>query len=450
MTIVPMLLMLLVGVPLANAAGLQSRGRLGVVLALGPAYLLGTAATAIVAIALLVVGVPVLPAFGLALAVVAAAGAFASSRAAPRQELGLRLTAPLAVALVLLAAFALLGAFVAASHPLQVWDAWSIYGRKAVSLHDSGGLDGTFFSDPANAIMHPDYPLLLPLLESVRMKFGAATNGAGTALLTWSLLVAYGWTLVCLLLPLTRWAVVPVIAFVLVPGVYQQALSGYADLPMAVFIGAGLVFTAAWLRTGSRKMLAAAALLLAAAACTKNEGVLAAAVVLFAAALVSGAVEGRRSREPLLALACVAVAVLPWHIWTARHGLHGDVPFSDGLSPSYLADRTARAGAATSSLVRQAFGPNWPLVLPTGIALALAAVAVRRLRALAVLHLLAGIGFFAVLVWIYWVSHNPIGWYLATSANRTVTVLAFIAMSAVVNLLATERVPQDRASGGAA
>jgi hypothetical protein len=63
-------------------------------------------------------------------------------------------------------------------------------------------------------------------------------------------------------------------------------------------------------------------------------------------------------------------------------------------------------------------------------------VASRQLRPLAAFHAIAGLAFFAVLVWIYWISTSNIHWYLSTSGSRTTTALVFIGASAVVHLSA--------------
>jgi hypothetical protein len=127
---------------------------------------------------------------------------------------------------------------------------------------------------------------------------------------------------------------------------------------------------------------------------------------------------------------------LPWRIWVARHGIHGDVPFLDGLSPSYLADRVERASLAAGRLAGNAVGEDWPVIVPAAIVLAGVGVATRQLRPLAAFHAIAGLAFFAVLVWIYWISTSDIHWYLSTSGSRTVTTLVFIGASAVVHLSA--------------
>jgi len=428
------------GVALMLGLGLCRPAAGDILLALGPAFLLGTAATVVVTIPLLVIGVALVPSFLAGVALAALIG-FALARghgweaAEPRRPLP-RLAITV---LALLVAFGALGLLVALVHPYTVWDSWSIYGRKAIALANAGRLDVGFFSNPNYSFMHPDYPLLLPVLEAIEMKFGASRDGVGVVALPWLLFVAYAWTVVFVGVRVlhSRWAPVVVMALVLVPGGYTQALNGYADVPMAVFLGAGVLVAACWLRGGADGLLAAAALLLAAAASTKNEGLLAAGIVL---ALLIALGPGRR-RQAALAALFVAVSVAIWRAWVVRHGIHGDVPFSRGLHPGYLADHGSRGRSAVTTLGSDAFSSQWTLILPAGIVAVCAGLSARTTRTVALFHALVGVGYFAALVWIYWISGNSLEWYLSSSGGRTVTPLAFVAISAVAHLSArTDRV----------
>jgi hypothetical protein len=435
MSVVPVLALLFAGISVSLAIGLFSPNAFDLVFGLGPAYMLGTAVTSVPTIALMTAGLPLVVSFVIAtmLATVGAiAGAARRGRSAGAQLIPVHI--PAVVALVVLTCVAVLGAVGALGHPIDHWDAWSIYQRKALSMFHAGGLDARFFEAPSLAFMHADYPLLIPLLEAVEMKFGAAQDGTGLAVLPWMLFIAYVWTVVFISVRVVHspWPLIAGLVLLVVPGGYRQALTAQADIPMAVFLGAGVLFVGSWLRTGSLAFLIGGALLLAGATATKNEGLLGAVVVLAAAALAART--PLRRRWPLLALGLVIATALPWRLWLAHHGIHGDVPFAEGVAPRYLADHASRAGLAVHRLFREAFGANWPLILPAALALTLTAVLSRRTRPLALFHLGAGIGFFGALVWVYWISHNEIAWYLGTSAPRTVTALALIGISAVVHL----------------
>jgi hypothetical protein len=435
-SLLPLVAMAGAGMVLALGAGLVRPTPQDVLLGLGPAYLLGTAATAIIAIAALVLGFSLVPAFVAGILLTVASGGLLLRRR-PTPPVGSGAVGVVAwVVLAAIAALGVGGAIVALGEPLAQWDAWSIWGRKAVELSGAGRLDPAFFSHPAYVAMHPDYPLLVPVLEAVRMKAGASADGTGAAIVSWSLFVAYAWTVVFVavrVLGSLRAALAGVV-LLLVPGGYWQALSGYADLPVGIFLGSGTLLLGCWLRTGAPVFAGCGGLLLAAAACTKNEGLFAAILVLGAALLVAHAYLPAPRRHVVAALALTLAAVLPWRLWLARHGLHGDLPLVQGLDPSYLAGRAGRAPLAVRVLWRDLTGPDWPLIVPVALVLIALGWRGKETQPLAQFHLLALSAFFAALVWIYWISASDIHWHLGTSAARTVTGLAFLAVSAVVHL----------------
>jgi hypothetical protein len=114
------------------------------------------------------------------------------------------------------------------------------------------------------------------------------------------------------------------------------------------------------------------------------------------------------------------LVIVPWKIWLATHAQPTSSPnykFSNLAHPIFLADRVHRLGRAVSELPQYLFAPSrWLLVVP--LALAAAALAGRRRPALALLLVgwltLALLG----LATIYWISPLPIGWFIATSAER--------------------------------
>src|SRR5207247_10348952 len=54
--------------------------------------------------------------------------------------------------------------------PLIEWDGWSIWGRKAEALFYFGHLSTDFFVSPAYTFMHADYPILVPVFESIQFR----------------------------------------------------------------------------------------------------------------------------------------------------------------------------------------------------------------------------------------------------------------------------------------
>ncbi len=447
----------LAGYGVLNAIGFLRATLWDLVAAVGLAFLAGVSFVLTVGIALLTVGIPFrLPAFvalSLATAVIGLAVRrdwLAAFRVRVRRPTMVearvslrRVPAQAWFALPTLAAFFFLVEEAVQStrwRPLVEWDAWSIWSRKAEVLFHSGTLPLDFFAAPAYGFMHADYPILIPLFESVQYRAMGATNTQAIHWQFYLLLVTFA--LAVLYLGLRRGTVLewlPLgIATVVVPAVFVQTQTAYADIPAALFLAVGALLLGEWLRTRDPRSLAVVVLMLAAAASTKNEGLMGAVVALVVAGVIT--LFGRRRAELRafgIAGAAFVLAILPWRVWIAAHDIHGDIPLRKGLSPWYLADRTDRVGPALRSLYAQLIEPGWLYVIPLAIALALVCLLVARLRLLAVFYLATGVLTFWALVWAYWASPTePLDFFLATSSYRVVAVLAAIAFAALLELVA--------------
>jgi hypothetical protein len=177
--------------------------------------------------------------------------------------------------------------------------------------------------------------------------------------------------------------------------------------------------------------------LLVGSANTKNEGLMAAVVALSVAAAVTAVGPRHAGLKPLgVAAVALMAGILPWRVWIAAHGIHGDIRLRNGLNPSYLADHADRIWPSVQSLYAQLVdATSWLYVVPFAAALALVCLSVRQRRSLAAFYLATGLLAFAALVWIYWISPNvPLDFYLATSAYRVVSVVTAIAFAALLQL----------------
>lgn len=417
--------------------------------AFGLAYLTGTAVVPVALIALLTVGVPLtIETFLVVAFVCVCVGALGWRRragdpappAAPWWRRPWRSWSPdvwIGGAFIFLfGAFAVVGMLTAFELPLTEWDAWSIWARKAQMLTGHDSLVGEFWTSSSYTWVHLDYPLQYPVWEALH--FRAAGGFETQALLrhVWLLLVAFVWAVAYLLREQARplvWA--PLLLLVAAaPGVWDQLLSGYADLPMAIFACLGAISLALWLNRGDGRLLALAAVMLAAAANTKNEGLMTAVALLLVAYPIALA-RGFPLRQFVLASGAVLVAILPWRIWTAVHDIKGDMPVAEGLNPAYLLDRVDRVWPAVHALAHEVGDQErWLYLLPLA-ALAIVACLVSGIGRLAAGFYLASLALVAAgLVWSYWISPNPIEWHLATSAPRVVSVLMLICLAALVHL----------------
>jgi hypothetical protein len=220
----------------------------------------------------------------------------------------------------------------------------------------------------------------------------------------------------------------------------NELLSGYADVPLAYYLGLGTLQLGVWLESERPADLGVATLLLAGAASIKNEGTSGAVLVLVVGLALTVARRRRAARQVAVALAVlVVVAVLPWRIWVAAHHLQTEEPLGRTVDPAFLVNHIGRVGPSLRALAMQLEHPAGVTVF-VAVALAIAGVclAERQARALAGFYLVAGLGYVVLLVWAYWISTLPLGSDLAHSTDRVVVVPAFIAVAAVMHLSGSE------------
>ena len=449
-------LLLLAGFGVLNAFGLVRPTFRGVAGATGLAFLTGLSAVMLIGIVLLVLGSAFrLPLFVGVSLVVAAAGLLARRewfRSIRRPTISLAqlrsdfraadVQVKLAVfALVGFAIYAAFGFAVAGVKPMTEWDAWSLWARKGIALFYNGSLPLEMFTRSVYVFQHPDYPLLLPLFESVQYRAMGGLNTWAIHAQFWLFLVAFVWSL--LYLGHRRGAFVawtPIaIAVGVVPGVYGQLLTGYADLPMALLLALGVLMLAEWLRTDERGILALAVLFLAAAANVKNEGLVASAITM----VVAGAIlvfTRRWSRLKVFAVggAGYLAGVLPWRLWVAAHHIYHDVPLLKGIEPSYLAGRLDRVWPSVKAMYAQLIDQStWIYIVPFAAAIVIASFLAGRRREQAVFFFVTGVGFFLAFVWTSWVAAvDPLNVFLSQSAYRIVASIAAISLAAVLDLSA--------------
>lgn len=287
--------------------------------------------------------------------------------------------APAAVCLML-ATFAVMAVY-AGNAGLSRYDARAIYGLKAKVLADGGSVWGEDFMDVHRAHFHPDYPLLVPLLEAEVFALRGDGDDLGVLFLSLGFVAALVGIIVAAAERWGRrraiWWGVAVLAIPLVHGVGEGAgLSGSADLPLAALLAAGLLSLVEAVDKRSHWAAIRAGIFLAGAVLTKQEaflwllGVAAAggASLLFRRGSESQAI----ARPVLRAAAGSLVVLLPVvGLLALVHGPMPDSPYyrsyTAALDPAWLVQLEGRpahvAGFALGELVNQAWGYVWILVV---------------------------------------------------------------------------------------
>src|SRR5256886_10782921 len=183
--------------------------------------------------------------------------------------------------------------------PLNRYDAWAIWALKGHALYSFGWADPVVFAGASYRFANLDYPLLLPSLEAIDFRAMGAFDTRLLHVQFLLFLVAAVLALVALLRdlvpPIVLW--ISVLALALAPAVFDQLLTAYADLPLALVFGVGVAAAGRWVLTNERWALALATFCFAGALLTKNEG------SLFVLAVFLGLVAVAHARWRVLAVA---------------------------------------------------------------------------------------------------------------------------------------------------
>jgi hypothetical protein len=314
--------------------------------------------------------------------------------------------------------------------PMEAYDAVSNWGLKAKAIFLAGRIPETFFRNPNYEVFHPDYPLLVPLLESYVYRCAADLREAsakmvfplflaGCAAVLFAALRRVGQT--------RRSCFLFSFLLVSVPYFSEQATNGYADVVVSFYFGAGSLYLYFWQTTGRNFFLVLSASLTACAALTKNEGLVLVGIHLVWLAVVLLSRSGIANRRNLsclgLYICILAVALMPWYRFQDSLGSRNDVINSDAVTAGLTWGSLSRVGPILYHLQTQVFGPkNWNLVW----ILFGAAVGLRRrvlLRSPAVFVACAvGLALAAYmsvyLITPYGVPPFDVTWHLRTSASR--------------------------------
>ena len=343
-------------------------------------------------------------------------------------------------ALLALAAVVVAAAALFRVKALAEYDGWAMWGMKSRAIAALGAADPDVFASAAYSRLHLEYPLLLPSLHALPLQLqdGFSSNTVVLSCLAIGLAgLAAMWGLLrdrvraSLLVPF-------VAALATAPAFFGQLATGYADVPVATFVAAGVVASGRWLLDDERAWLALMTLFVAAATLTKNEGLLF-GVATYAALLLVAA--GRRRAVGLSAL-LVALVYAPWRAYVAIHDLGApDYDLTSSFNLPWIAGRLDRIPAAAVGLLSRALDTQqFTLILLLGVA-AIVAVLVGGPRRLGVL---AG-GFsafsFAGLTWIYVLTPNEVESFLSTNGDRVIVSLV-VGLVALAPLLFEEAARQ--------
>jgi Dolichyl-phosphate-mannose-protein mannosyltransferase len=323
--------------------------------------------------------------------------------------------------------------------PLVEYDGWAMWGMKARAIATLGSAHPDVFATPeAYERLHIEYPLLLPALNALPLQ--AADEFSSNALILSCLAVGLAGLLG--LWALFRDRVRPVIllptiaAIAATPAFFLQLGTGYADVPLAVFVACGIGAAARWVVDRDPSWLALATLFLSAGVLTKNEGLLFATAAFVSLLVVA---RGRRRAVAVAALVCAALFA-PWRVFIAIHDLGApDYDLSSSFDVPWVLGRLDRARVAADVLLYEARDPQkFGMLLAIGVAAVLLAL-VFAPRPLALLAIGFGVLSFAGLIWIYVLTPRDVRPFLEATADRVI-VSFLLGLAALTPLLVEESV----------
>jgi hypothetical protein len=308
--------------------------------------------------------------------------------------------------------------------PVWEWDFWAIWGLKARTFLEIGGIDWHFLESRWNTFTHPDYPLLVPL----NYDFVALLNGGWSD--RWMGLFCVAWA-VALALVARSLAVrqtTPLfasLATLLVAALGFSRYVGLAEGALIAFGGAGVLFVRAALPDDDDIAWRHAALTLGFAANCKNEGLALLVAVTIAVVVTSWSRAWVRLRK----LAPAYALAVPWLILRAAHTLPTDLV--EGSTISRLLVRLPHAHQILMFLAQQLYKPWFWIAILIGILLAPAA-ARRRERFILLVTAIQFLFYFVV----YLMTPNGLRWHVLTSWPRLTAQIAVPIAFAVSLMLA--------------
>jgi hypothetical protein len=412
-TITAILSLAVLGIPIALAIDRSARGPL----LIGTAFLYGSGTIYLVLLTLSVVHIRwTLISVTIASLVVFCAAAFIARRC---DSAGGDATTPHVLDLFTLftiVCYALYATLAA----VWEWDFWAIWGLKARTFLEIGGIDWHFLESPWNTFAHPDYPLLVPL----NYDFVSLLNGGWSD--RWLGLICVAWAVALALIArsLAARETTPFFAALLALLIAALGFSrnlGLAEGAVIAFGGAGVLFVRAALLDDDDAAWRHGALLLGFAANCKNEGF--ALLVAVTIAVVATSWSRLRKLAPAYALA------IPWLILRTAHILPTDI--AGGSAASRLFARLPHAHQIVAFLAVQLYEPWFWVAVVAGIVIAPAAARQRE----RFVFLVTAIQLFFYIAAYFTTPHN-LRWHVVTSWSRLTSQIAVPITFAVFLMLA--------------
>jgi hypothetical protein len=419
-TLVAILSLMVFGVPIALGSDRRARGPLLV----GTAFLYGSGTMYFVLLGLSIVHIRwTLISVTIASLIIFCAAAFIARRQATDTPSRTANTKPHLLDILTLFTIVCYALYATLAKVWE-WDFWAIWGLKARTFLEIGGIDWHFLESRWNTFAHPDYPLLVPLNYDFVALLNGGWNDRWLALLG----VAFAVALALVARSLAARETTPFFAALLTMLVAALGFSRYVGLAegaLIAFGGAGVLFIRAALRDDDDVSWRHGALMLGFAANCKNEGLALLVAVTIAVIASSWSLASSRLRK----LTPAYVLAAPWLILRAAHTLPTDLV--EGSAMSRLLARLPYAHQILAYLGEQLSKPWFWVAILVGILIVPAAV--RRRERFVLLVTAIQLLFY---VTAYLATPNNVQWHVLSSWSRLTTHIAVPIAFAVFLMLA--------------
>ena len=309
--------------------------------------------------------------------------------------------------------------------PMEDFDAVGNWGLKAKAIYLANTVPFSFLGNHDYITAHPDYPLLLPLVESFVYFFLGHLNDF---VVKWIFPLSLTACVIALYASLRRMTLdrtaCMAFTFILVsiPHFVFNATTAYSDIIVASYFGMGFFCLFLWIRQRNELFLGLSALLTGMAGLTKNEGLVLCLVNLVVLALAEGAEKPFHYSDywrRILFYAGILMAVLmPWLAFRMTIETPNDLFNQKNLESAFQWETFSRVKTILYYYQSHLFNiKNWNLLWLAGLGLLLFCFR-RVIQSDQKYILLATAMTFSIYTAAYFVTSYDVAWHLRTSVSR--------------------------------
>ena len=309
--------------------------------------------------------------------------------------------------------------------PMEDFDAVGNWGLKAKAIFLANAVPMGFLGNRDYITVHPDYPLLLPLIESfVYSILGHLNDFAVKWIFPLSLTACVAALYASLQrMTLDRTACMA-FAFVLVsiPHFVFNATTAYADIIIASYFGMGFFYLFLWIQQRNDLFLWLSALLTGMAGLTKNEGLALCLVNLVVLALAAGTEKRFHHsdywRRILIYTGIIIVVLIPWLVFRMTINTPNDLINRKNIESVFQWETFNRVKTIFYYYQSHLFNlKNWNLLWLAALGLVLFRFR-RIIQSDQRYILLAALMTFSIYTAAYFVTSYDVAWHLRTSVSR--------------------------------